>query len=87
MDGCPFPSSSVTTIASRPVVFPHSVAGYGGDDSGARVYDAEGHVAAGSSSSKTSSLNKGPSAMAVDSVGKEESAGLDLKLSLAPAGS
>ncbi|RWV90741.1 hypothetical protein GW17_00047033, partial [Ensete ventricosum] len=72
-------------IASRPAVFSHSVAGYGGDDSDARVYHAEVQVAAGSSSFKRSSINKGPtSAMAIDSTGTEESPGLDLKLSLAP---
>ncbi|WOL02834.1 hypothetical protein Cni_G11553 [Canna indica] len=83
--GCAFPSlSSATPAASSGGAA--GASGFGGDG-GARVYDIDGHAAAGPSSFPRFCVKNDSGDVAADSsINKDESCMLDLKLSLAPAG-
>ncbi|CAL9147484.1 unnamed protein product [Musa hybrid cultivar] len=79
--GCAFPSSSAPGVTPGPAVFSCTTAGYGR----AHVYDVAQVATAPSSYSKFS-INKVPTSTAVDSAVRDDSSGLDLKLSLATTG-
>ncbi|CAL9766463.1 unnamed protein product, partial [Musa acuminata subsp. burmannicoides] len=82
--GCVFPSSSAARVPPVTPLYSFSATGYGGDARGGRLYDDSSVTGPTSFARFTVS---GPGKMVTDSARADDSVGLDLQLSLAPAGS